>query len=1126
MSASERDNHGTRGGAANEEFRRVVARLLAGERRASARGALAMILTTALAIFSALLAVAGPLRGARFFPLVSFVVFWSGVAAAACAAFVRQFVPVRGDRWLAGELDRRLGGGNLIAAALEFSKEGERVSSYSPFLLAATVSRAREHLRGLDPRELFSAAGRPAWTAAGTALGVLVALQILLSGAEPASIVSSLVDPERSFRYPFQYNLVVISGNRSVLPGESVTAEAMNFGSMRGEATLHVSTVPGIWSRIGVSGEMAAAGDMEISVYRHVFGDVREDFTYFFSARGARTPQYRVSVIHRPVINDMTAVLEYPRYTGAKNDTLAPLAGRIVALAGTHVTLEGHMSKPVREGWIRFTGGGTAPLKVAPGGFRGAFTVAANDTFVVDVVDSLGFANDHTVKYPVASLEDRPPAIELVAPDDGALLPRTLAADLVYHASDDYGIARVRLFFMRDGKDENFRALPVALPAAGTNAELDGRFAWSLAEANVFPGDKILYYLEATDNNTATGPGTARTATRRLLVPSISEIYAHIHEDASQRREDLAGVLDKGRDIRERLKKLSDELKAEGNLDWSRRRESGEILEKQRELRDKMQQITGEIDKSLETIERNRAASQDVGRKLEEIKKLLTQIENEDLRAAIEKLQKLMGDVPQRDLTAAMNEVELDTKKLVDNMDRTIDLLKQVIKEEKMDELVRRMDDMLKDQTAIHDSTARGGKEEFAKKQDELAKKQDELGSESKDYQKDFGDFAKEESDSALAAQLDSMRKEMERSKVTDDMKQAAKELSEGKREGAESTQKNAIDDMLGLFTSLSSCQMSMGMSMDKELAGMLTSSTRELVEASKLQEDIVPKLAGRGGGWDTGELLDRELVVKTAVDKISQNVYAAARKSMSMSPKIFVSLGLAQKEIESALGSIEQERSLEAAEASARAYRAMNLAAIELLRINISSGGGSGSSGREKMQQLLQQQMTLRQELQRLLDRGQGGQWSMEERASMARLAAEQRKMGDLMKQIAEESQGTHELMGKLDDLAGRMEDVAKNLDEGKLDRELVDRQEQILTRMLESQRSMRERDYKKERSSTPAADVKALTPDAWRREATDEEVLLRMIQRSMREKGPAEYEELIRQYFRALSEKVRETK
>jgi hypothetical protein len=54
----------------------------------------------------------------------------------------------------------------------------------------------------------------------------------------------------------------------------------------------------------------------------------------------------------------------------------------------------------------------------------------------------------------------------------------------------------------------------------------------------------------------------------------------------------------------------------------------------------------------------------------------------------------------------------------------------------------------------------------------------------------------------------------------------------------------------------------------------------------------------------------------------------------------------------------------------------------------------------------------------------------------------------------------------------------------------------------------------------------VKALGPDPWREEIDNEEVLLRMIRRGMQEKGPAEYEELIREYFRALSERARETK
>ncbi len=143
-----------------------------------------------------------------------------------------------------------------------------------------------------------------------------------------------------------------------------------------------------------------------------------------------------------------------------------------------------------------------------------------------------------------------------------------------------------------------------------------------------------------------------------------------------------------------------------------------------------------------------------------------------------------------------------------------------------------------------------------------------------------------------------------------------------------------------------------------------------------------------------------------------------------------------------------------------------------------------------------------------------------------MSRLAAEQRRMEELARQIAEEGGGTGEIMGRLDDVTRQMEEMAKDLEEGRLTDELVQRQERILTRMLESQRSMRERDYKKERSSTTAADLKALAPDAWSPGDERSEVLLRMIRKGMQEKGPAEYEDLIRQYFRALSEKAREEK
>ena len=147
-----------------------------------------------------------------------------------------------------------------------------------------------------------------------------------------------------------------------------------------------------------------------------------------------------------------------------------------------------------------------------------------------------------------------------------------------------------------------------------------------------------------------------------------------------------------------------------------------------------------------------------------------------------------------------------------------------------------------------------------------------------------------------------------------------------------------------------------------------------------------------------------------------------------------------------------------------------------------------------------------------------------MEQRAAMSRLAAEQRSMEDLLEQILEEGGGSQQMLGDLSDLGGEMEEIARRLERGELDSELLEREERVMSRLLESQRSLNRRDYSRRRESRTGRDLRAVDP-GHRTYAPDErEVLLDRIRRAMREKGPAEYEELNRLYFRALSGKARE--
>ncbi len=1076
--------------------------------------AISVLAACAVAILSFLILLQALSPGWRCLPIISFIVFWSGIAVALVLGVFRGVFPLRDDRWTAGMIGRVTGRDTFYVSALEFSRRDERHEAYSQFLMTETARRARDELGRLDRKKLFAGTGGPAWTAAGLLAGLVLLVQVMLAWHDASRVFAALMDPALSFRSPRGFSLAVTSGDVSILAGGSATAEAVKFGSAEGEVALRASSIPGVWKRIPIMPDTIGIGGTDHFFYRHRIVDVTEDLVYYYEAGGERTEQHRIDVIHRPVINRVKVLLTYPAYTGAEPVTLGTLAGRIAAVAGTRVELSGETSKEISSGRLAFRTGADVDLGADGKGFQAGFTITRDDTFTIEVTDGDGLTNERPVGYPVVAVSDHPPSIEIFAPGDESLLPRSLVTELMFRASDDYGVLGVGLRYMREGKDERFRTTVLSIDPGTDAREIEQVYHWSLENVHVRPGDRIAFYLEARDGNPA--GGYARTETRRLLVPSLSEIYAEIHDVETFRRDELDGIVERGKEIKERLEKLSDDFKADGLLDWGRRREGREILERQRELREKIAQTAGELDRTLEKLERNSMTTQEIGRKMEEIHDLLRRIESEEMREAIEKFNRMLGEVPEEEIVRAMDEMELAAEGLVEKLDRAIELLKRILKEEKMEEIVRRMEGMLEEQRGLRDSSATGD-------EGELSRQQEQLGDEFERFEEDFSDFASEDHDSILAAEMEKVAGDIEKSDLDEMMRQAARELQGGERQQSRCTQDGAINKMLKLYTELGSCMSSMSIPLGKEMAERLERAARDMLEVSRLEEAIVPGIRGGVAAGSRKELISRQLELKSAARSLAVELYNLARKTMSVSDGVFLHLGAGLSFMEASLQEMEEERFSRAAKLAESVYRELNLAVIEILRSSQSAGGGSaGTQG--MMQSMFNRQQSIDRQLRELFEQGNTGRWSMEERAAMSRIAAEQREMRDLMEQITEESRGARRQLGRLDDLAGEMEGIAERLGRGELDGELLDREERILSRMLESQRSLQRRDYKRERASTTAGEYRALAPGPLGRQPGEAEILLEMIRRGMQERGPAEYEELIRRYFRALSKRVRE--
>jgi hypothetical protein len=138
----------------------------------------------------------------------------------------------------------------------------------------------------------------------------------------------------------------------------------------------------------------------------------------------------------------------------------------------------------------------------------------------------------------------------------------------------------------------------------------------------------------------------------------------------------------------------------------------------------------------------------------------------------------------------------------------------------------------------------------------------------------------------------------------------------------------------------------------------------------------------------------------------------------------------------------------------------------------------GMGKSKKKKGQQTLgQMQMKLNQQIEEIKKSGKGGRELSEE---LARMAAEQerirRALNDMQEKLKQEG-------GKSigNDLPAKMEQTEMDLVNKELTEQTIKRQKEILTRLLESEKSMREQELDEERKGETAKDYQKEIPKAF---------------------------------------------
>jgi myosin heavy subunit len=197
----------------------------------------------------------------------------------------------------------------------------------------------------------------------------------------------------------------------------------------------------------------------------------------------------------------------------------------------------------------------------------------------------------------------------------------------------------------------------------------------------------------------------------------------------------------------------------------------------------------------------------------------------------------------------------------------------------------------------------------------------------------------------------------------------------------------------------------------------------------------------------------------------------------------------------------------------------------LEQLQNSSGSGGGSGSMSMQKMmeqmQQMGQSQQQINQQIQDMINDMQGERLSRDQMERLNQLSRQQNRirqqLEDLRRNGALES--GDEIGSEMERMIEDMEETINDLRGGAVDPTLVERQQNILSRMLEAQDAMQEKDKEERREGTTAEEVTNPASPELTLEELEKQIRNRLNDPNFT-KYSTDYQRLIEKYFELLKE------
>lgn len=1022
-----------------------------------------------------------------------------------------------------------------LRGVLELGRELPHGASRA--LFERSESELARRLEGVSAWELAGELGvaarrrRVRLLGVGAALGILVSVAGFAAPERARAAWTPLLHPVEHLRGPVLPALVVAPGDSAVERGLPLSVRIEAPG--RTHVVVHsrsVGDVPGA-QRVAVEAGQASAS----------IGPVDSELTYWVRAPDGATSDTFTATPRDPLlVTALTLDVVYPPHVGRAPDHYRGDPPALRVPEGTRVTVTGRTSGALAVARVRHETGAERAATVDGTGFVLDWTLApvASGRWDWSLVGPGGETARTPPPLDIQVGEDAAPSVRITFPGADTILPGSFRQPILADASDDYGLTSATLVYRRvDGRGERGPPVSRALPVAATDGRAALRGILDASDQPLVPGDAVEYHVAVRDNSP--GRQVGRSATYRLRLPSMTELRDRARRESHEVLETARRLADRTRELETGTRDLSrgvagggPAVRSPGEPGGARSSEPVGFREasEARDLAGSHEEVLSQIAEIRARMEALDRAIEEAGlrdpalqRRLSELQELYDRLETPELRESVEALRQAVEALDPAAVREALERLAERQGELRRQVAESLETMRRAAAEQELNALARQAEEIAARQEALAAAMAveaGDGAEEGSSSESNPAGSAGESAGESPgaspipelpeppsvslESRAEQQDNLEAEAE-ALTVSLQSLQRQLmqmgeasassqagaarDQGKASQQsMQQAAEEARGNQGAEAAASGERAAGQMADAARTMDDARQRMTEARQRAARESVQQATQEALGMAERQEALRQEMEraqrrGQTEGASRQEMRSEQAALQASLEQLNRNLTETGQRSSRVDRPVRQALERSRMSMGRTAEGLGQGGRMPVREA-AETVESLNQLAMALLENDATMARAEAPGG---MQEALRQLAQAAQE-----------QGSLNGRASaLAPMDLAESVMTEQIRQVADQQRGvarrigevsgmlggSEDVLGRLDQLSGEAARIARELDGGRLEPEVMARQERLFHRLLDAGRSLEREEYSDERvgeapGHTEVSPVEALDP------------------------------------------------